>query len=89
MGFKDLVRDQEVDGSNPFAPTTPLESAIYTTRKIRGAPGPKPCAPLFESVGPERSWHKNPVHVLRLLHFCNVTDTSRTSLEKGAGVARE
>jgi hypothetical protein len=23
MGFRYLVRDQEVDGSNPFAPTTP------------------------------------------------------------------
>jgi hypothetical protein len=22
MGFNDLVRDQEVEGSNPFAPTT-------------------------------------------------------------------
>jgi hypothetical protein len=28
-----LVRDQEVDGSNPFAPTTSLESATYFTRK--------------------------------------------------------
>src|SRR6266436_10314647 len=28
-----LVRDQEVDGSNPFAPTTLLESATYKMRK--------------------------------------------------------
>jgi len=33
MGFKDLVRDQEVEGSNPFAPTNLLESATYFTRK--------------------------------------------------------
>jgi hypothetical protein len=25
MGFKYLVRDQEVEGSNPFAPTTPFK----------------------------------------------------------------
>ena len=28
-----IVRDQEVGGSNPLAPTTPLESATYFTRK--------------------------------------------------------
>src|SRR6266403_3693241 len=28
-----LIRDQEVDGSNPFAPTTSLESATYKMRK--------------------------------------------------------
>jgi|GEM_PF-6437737 len=33
MGFKCLVRDQEVEGSNPFAPTTSLESATYKMRK--------------------------------------------------------
>jgi len=33
MGFRYLVRDQEVEGSNPFAPTTLLESAPYFTRK--------------------------------------------------------
>ena len=33
MGFRCLVRDQEVDGSNPFAPTTSLESATYKMRK--------------------------------------------------------
>jgi hypothetical protein len=33
MGFKYLVRDQEVDGSNPFAPTTLLKSATYEMRK--------------------------------------------------------
>ena len=33
MGFSDLVRDQEVDGSNPFAPTNLLESATYKTGK--------------------------------------------------------
>ncbi len=33
MGFKHLVRDQEVDGSNPFAPTNLLESATYKMRK--------------------------------------------------------
>src|SRR5438045_8897693 len=27
--FVTLVRDQEVDGSNPFAPTTSLEPATY------------------------------------------------------------
>jgi hypothetical protein len=31
--FATLVRDQEVDGSNPFAPTNLLESATYKTRK--------------------------------------------------------
>ncbi len=35
MGFKYLVRDQEVDGSNPFAPTILLESATYSTRKSK------------------------------------------------------
>jgi hypothetical protein len=31
MGFRCLVRDQEVDGSNPFAPTiiSPLNSILY------------------------------------------------------------
>src|SRR5436190_6408532 len=33
MGFRCLVRDQEVDGSNPFAPTNLLESATYKMRK--------------------------------------------------------
>jgi hypothetical protein len=33
MGFKYLVRDQEVDGSNPFAPTNLLESTTYKMRK--------------------------------------------------------
>jgi hypothetical protein len=33
MGFRYLVRDQEVEGSNPFAPTTLLESATYFIRK--------------------------------------------------------
>jgi hypothetical protein len=33
MGFKCLVRDQEVDGSNPFAPTNLLESATYKMLK--------------------------------------------------------
>ena len=33
MGFRRLVRDQEVDGSNPFAPTNLLESATYKMRK--------------------------------------------------------
>ena len=33
MRFYPLVRDQEVDGSNPFAPTTLLGSTNYTTRK--------------------------------------------------------
>ena len=33
MGYKCLVRDQEVDGSNPFAPTNLLESATYKTGK--------------------------------------------------------
>jgi hypothetical protein len=37
MGFRCLVRDQDVDGSNPFAPTTHVsaaqESATYFTRK--------------------------------------------------------
>jgi hypothetical protein len=28
------LRDQEVDGSNPFAPTTLLESATYFTREF-------------------------------------------------------
>jgi hypothetical protein len=28
-----IVRDQEVGGSNPLAPTTSLESATYSTRK--------------------------------------------------------
>src|SRR5437660_4139852 len=28
-----LIRDQEVDGSNPFAPTNLLESATYKMRK--------------------------------------------------------
>jgi hypothetical protein len=36
MGFRCLVRDQEVDGSNPFAPTTSLESATYKTGKSNG-----------------------------------------------------
>ena len=31
--FATLVRDQEVDGSNPFAPTNLLESATYKTGK--------------------------------------------------------
>jgi hypothetical protein len=31
--FEFLVRDQEVGGSNPLAPTTSLESATYSTRK--------------------------------------------------------
>jgi hypothetical protein len=29
MGFKCLVRDQEVDGSNPFAPTTSFLMTSY------------------------------------------------------------
>ena len=31
--FDSLVRDQEVDGANPFAPTNLLESATYKMRK--------------------------------------------------------
>src|SRR6266403_3611433 len=34
MGFRCLVRDQEVDGSNPFAPTIP-----YCSRKISAVYG--------------------------------------------------
>jgi len=33
MVFRCLVRDQEVDGSNPFAPTNLVESATYKMRK--------------------------------------------------------
>jgi hypothetical protein len=40
MGFRCLVRDQEVDGSNPFAPTTVVELAIYRDTNARGTPGP-------------------------------------------------
>jgi len=32
--FTTLVRDQEVDGSNPFAPTTsPCQSSTYSNRR--------------------------------------------------------
>ena len=36
MGFRYLVRDQEVDGSNPFAPTNSLDSATYKAGKFKG-----------------------------------------------------
>ena len=37
LGFpKLLVRDQEVEGSNPFAPTNLLESATYKAGKFKG-----------------------------------------------------
>jgi hypothetical protein len=31
-----IVRDQEVEGSNPFAPTNLLESATYKAGKFKG-----------------------------------------------------
>jgi hypothetical protein len=34
MELSFIVRDQEVDGSNPFAPTILFKSAIYITRRI-------------------------------------------------------
>src|SRR5258708_31035694 len=34
MGFKCLVRDQEVDGSNPFAPTTSFKANNLQQRKV-------------------------------------------------------
>src|SRR5437762_14169086 len=37
-----LVRDQEVDRSNPFAPTNLLESATYKMRKSISAPSTRP-----------------------------------------------
>src|SRR5260370_30436238 len=33
MGFRFMVRDQEVEGSNRFAPTTLLKSATYKTEE--------------------------------------------------------
>jgi hypothetical protein len=60
MGFKHLVRDQEVDGSNPFAPTTSFRiNDLYHTivtrkskeRLVRGqeVDGPNPFAPIIIS----------------------------------------
>ena len=50
------VRDQEVDGSNPFAPTNLFESATYRMRKsierlVQGPEvgGSNPFAPIFIS----------------------------------------
>jgi len=40
MGFRCLVRDQEVGGSNPLVPTTVVESAIYRDTNARGTLGP-------------------------------------------------
>jgi hypothetical protein len=34
MGFRFIVRDQEVEGSNPFAPTNLLKSATYKTEEF-------------------------------------------------------
>jgi hypothetical protein len=36
MGFKDLVRDQEVEGSNPFAPTIPFNN-LFSSNPIENA----------------------------------------------------
>src|SRR5260370_42030796 len=49
MGFRCLVRDQEVDGSNPFAPTNLLESATYKTgKRIERLAEVRHCAMDFE-----------------------------------------
>ena len=42
MGFYPLVRDQEVDGSNPFAPTISFRTSHLQHTKSRRAPGAKP-----------------------------------------------
>ena len=53
---RNLVRDQEVDGSNPFAPTNLLEPTIYRYTNSRGAPGRGPGRRRFESICNDRSF---------------------------------
>jgi hypothetical protein len=62
--FIAMVRDQEVEGSNPFAPTTLLESATYITRiseeRLVGKPSPLVSYPSYaRALSPLSSWPSN------------------------------
>ena len=69
-----LVRDQEVGGSNPLAPTTSLETTTYRTGKSKGPPGARLGCRWVKSTRPD--------HIISGSHIDLYETTSDSAVPK-------
>src|SRR6267143_3533769 len=88
MGFRCLVRDQEVDGSNPFAPTNLLESATYKMRKSIERLSAGPGGRWLKSIRPDH-YFPSQINALRCVLNYNLKSIFTDNTDNISGFAWE